>query len=219
MSPPVASSRIDQAIRTGFLETPALSPEYLAKLAETIPSWLAAADSWGAQKLSLYCENELRWYRENLDIMTPIHTYATVAGLAKDDWLKSNNKIHGSPRFCSKMVTGLESLGITTSDKIIITSNGTLRKLKLSFKFLRISHSSFGGCTNTVTSVGFSKGCGIQGQSRYRLFRYGSCMPGGGWISFKCTASMNEILTDNFIVPSMFSKTSWVHRRLTDAEV
>ena len=93
LSPPVASSKIDQAIRTGFLETPTLSPEHVVILAESMPSWLAAADAWGAQTLSLYCENELKWYRENLDLISPILTYATVAGLVKGDWLKSNNEI------------------------------------------------------------------------------------------------------------------------------
>ena len=131
------------------------------------------------------------------------------------------------------MVTGLESIGITTSDKIIITSNGILRKLQLSFKFLRLSHSSFGGCTNIVTSVGFSKGCGIQCPVNMSQGIAASVMdyvyPAESGTSIeplstrarpsKCTASLEEILTEDFIVPLLFSKTNCVHRRFTDAEV
>ena len=160
LSPPVIYSNIEQTIRTGLLERPETGPAHVVLLAEFIPSWLAAADSWGSKQISLYCEMVSEWYRTHLDVVTPLKVFPTVAGLAKGSWIKESNKIvlvQGSARFCSKMVLGLESLGLTTEDKIIITCNGTPRKLKLSFNFLRLSHADLGGSTETKTSVGFSK--------------------------------------------------------------
>ena len=236
LNPPIASSQVEKVIRTGFLETPGLSPKQVVILAEAVPSWLAAADSWGAQKLSLYCEGKFHWYRENLDIMTPIQSFPTVAGLAKGNWLTEKNKIilvQGISSFCSKMVTGLESLVVTTNDKLILTCNGILRELKLSFKFLRLSHSCFGGCTDTVTSVGFSRGCGVMGQVELStgissLVKDHICPVNNGTSidpssiegkSSKGISSMEHVTTAEFIVPSLFSKTNWVRRRLTDSEI
>ena len=88
-------------------------------LAEAILSWLAAADSWGAQLVSLYYEKESLWYRNYLDMMTPLQVFPTVAGLAKGTWLKEKNKIilvQGSTQFCKKIISGLESLGLSTDD-------------------------------------------------------------------------------------------------------
>ena len=110
LAPSVASSQVDQVIRTGFLQSPDISPKHDVILAEAVPSWLAAAVSWGAQKLSMYCERELDWYKKNLDIMTPIQSFPTVAGSAKGEWLSEEKKIilvQESSSFCSKMITGL----------------------------------------------------------------------------------------------------------------
>ena len=236
LSPPIPSTFVEQSIRTGFLESPKSIPKHVIVIAEFIPSWLAAADSWGASQLSLYCEKELNWYRSNLDVMTPLQYFPTVAGLAKGDWLSEKNRVilvQGSTQFCSKMITGLGSLGITTNDKIIVTCNGTLRKLKLSFKFLRLAHSNFGGCTETITSVGFSKGCGIADHVEMSTGISSSVMdhicPAENGTSSdpsstdarssKGLSSMSTIISSEFIVPSIFSKTNWVRRKLTSAEI
>ena len=236
LSPPVTSSIINQTIRTGFLERPEIAPAHVLILAEAIPSWLAAADSWGAHQLSLYCEKEVDWCRSHLDIMTPLQVFKTVAGLGRGSWLNEPNKImliQGSTRFCSKMVSGLKSLELTTEDKIIVTCNGTPRKLKLSFIFLRLSHASFGGCTETKTSVGFSKGCGVDRNVEISEGIPSSvadhvCPVESGTsvdplsnreLSSKCITTMRNIVNNEFIVPSLFSKTHWVKRRLTSAEI
>ena len=232
----MASSSIDQTIRTGFLERPEICPAHVLLLAESIPSWLAAADFWGAHQLSLYCKKEADWYRSHLDIMTHLQVFPTVADLAKGSWLKEPSKIvliQGSTRFCSKIVLDLESLGLTTEDKIIVTCNGTPRKLRLSFNFLRLSHASFGGCTETKTSNGFLKGCGVDKNVEIskgisssvadHVFPVESGTPvdplSSDERSSKCITTVRDIVNDEFIVSSLFSKTHWVKRRLTNAEI
>ena len=103
----------------------------------------------------------------------------------------------------------------------IITCNGIPRKLKLSFNFLRLSHADFGSCTETKTSVGFSKGCGVdkivetsQGIASSvvdHIFPVESGEPiepiSREARSAKCLATLPDIVHDEFIVPSLFSKT------------
>ena len=103
LDPPVAPHNIEQSIRIGFLERPETNPNHVVILSEKIPSWLAAADSWGAQQLFLYCEKEMNWYRPNLDLVTPLMSFHTVAGLARGSWVEEENKIiliQGSSSFC-----------------------------------------------------------------------------------------------------------------------
>ena len=236
LNPSVTSHRIEQSIRTGFLERPETSPNHVVILAEKIPSWLAAADSWGAQQLSLYCEKEMNWYRPNLDLVTPLISFHTVAGLARGSWLEEENKIiliQGSSSFCSKMITGLTSLGVTTEDKIIVTCNEKFRNLKLCFKFHRLSHSRLGGSTDTITSVGFSKGCvlpttveftkGVQTTIRDHICpaEKGSTIEPSSKEALPSTglASLSQVATEEFIVPSLFSSTHWVKRLLSNAEI
>ena len=205
-------------------------------LSERIPSWLAAADSWGAEQLFLYCEKEINWYRPNLDVVTPLTSFHTVAGLARGSWIEEEDKIilvQGTSSLCSKMLTGLVSLGVSTEDKIIVTCNEKVRNLKLSFKFHRLSQSSLGGSTDTITSVGFSKGCavpatieftkGLQTTIREHIY------PAEGGeaveilskeaLSSTGIASLSQLPTKEFIVSSLFSKTHWVKRLLSNAEI
>ena len=60
---------------------------------------------------------------------------------------------------------GLVSIEINDSTRITITSNDKFRNIKLSFKFLRLDHQRLGGATEKITSIGFSKACGIQDEA------------------------------------------------------
>ena len=163
-NPPSAPDLNEQVIREGLRLSPEVAPKFVVLLAEAIPSWLPVINGWGADRLFMYCKCEEAWYRSNLELKTPLDVYPTVAGLAKGDWLQQPNKVvivQGSASFCKKMVDGLASIGITEQTKLIVTSNEKCRKLKLSFKFLRLSHSKLGGATDTITSIGFTKACNI----------------------------------------------------------
>ena len=125
LDPPVAPSMVSQVIHEGFLEHPEISPEHVVIFAEGIPSWLASADAWGSSQLSMYCEKEELWYRKNLDVMTPLDVYPTVAGMSRASWKTSTNKmilVQGSSSFCKKMIAGLQSIGISEEDKIVVAS-------------------------------------------------------------------------------------------------
>ena len=164
LTPPSAPDMNHQIIREGFRSSPDTAPTHVVLLAEAIPSWLPVADGWGSERIFLYCEREEPWYRKLLDVSTPLSFFPTVAGIAKADWTRQANRViivQGSALFCRKMVGGLADIGITEESKIMVTSNEKCRNLKLSFKFLRLSHSKLGGATNTITSVGFSKACGV----------------------------------------------------------
>ena len=87
LNPPVSPFKIEQSIRSVFLERPEKSIKHVVLLSEVVPSWLAAADSWGAQQLFLYCEKEVNWYRSNLEVVTPLTSFHTVAGIARGPWV------------------------------------------------------------------------------------------------------------------------------------
>jgi hypothetical protein len=141
LHPPEDSSVAKQIVHQGFRQSPDISPEHAVILAEGIPSWLAAVDAWGAGHISLYCEKEELWYRDKLDVMTPMTTFPTVAGISRADWINSSNKyvlVQGSSKFCKKMVLGLQSIGLSDKDKIVIASNESCTDLSLSFKFFTL---------------------------------------------------------------------------------
>ena len=170
LTPPSAPDMNKQVVLEGFRLSPEVAPTHVILLAEAIPSWLPVVDGWGTDHIFLHCEREELWYRDNLDVSTPLSLFITVAGIAKAEWINQENKIviiQGSAPFCRKMVGGLSSIGVTEETKIIVTSNEKCRNLKLSFKFLRLSHSKLGGATNTITSVDFSKACGVVGTSSF----------------------------------------------------
>ena len=167
LNPPVAPALLAQVVKEGFLQKPEARPKLVVILAEEVPTWLSVVDGWGADHLFLHCQQEVDWYRSNMELLTPITSFPTVAGLAQADWRHEPNKIitiQGSYLFCKKMVNGLIGLGLDTSHKIIITCNERCKNLKLSFKFLRFKHEVFGGATDQTTHVGFSKGCAIEDQ-------------------------------------------------------
>ena len=138
------------------------------------------------------------------------------------------------------MVKGLISLGLDSTRKIIITCNERCKNLKLSFKFLRFKHDTLGGSTDQITHVGFSKGCGLSEEVVFAngipstigdhicpmengdpiVCPFGSCdMADSTALSSKAVANVQTAIGSKFIVPSLFSKTKWVERHLTDAEV
>ena len=245
LHPPVAPSAANQIIYEGFRQSPDIAPEHVVILAEGIPSWLAAVDAWGADHISMYCEKEERWYRDKLDVMTPMTTFPTVAGISLADWTKSSNRyvlVQGSAQFCKKMIVGLQSIGLSDTDKIVITSNESCTDLSLSFKFLRLAHAKLGGATDTVTSVGFSKGCELSskpvlakgipstikdhvsplGQGRVAADPNSISFepdPKGNILSSTTTPSLKQVSTCSFVVPSLFSKSNWTERNLSNSEM
>ena len=138
LEPPRAPDLINQVIKEGLRQSPGLAPNSVVVLAEMVPTWLSVVDSWGSHRIFLYCEGEKKAYREELDLVTPVSSFLTVAGLAGAGWKNDSSRvviIQGSEKFCSKMVAGLQSLGLDTRDKIVLTTNDKVRNLALSFKF------------------------------------------------------------------------------------
>ena len=235
----------EQIIREGICESPELSPTCIVLLAEGIPSWLPVIDGWGAEKIVLYCAKEEVWYRHNQKFKTPLILCPTVAGMAKAGWVEEENKVllvQGSASFCKKMIDGLTSLGINDQTKIIVTSNEKCRNLKLSFKFLRFSHSRLGGATEIVTSVGFSKACEIDKDVSFTKGIPSTVMDhvcpmeiGEKYEPIKTHTTISEgdtkllegnarypikaIVTGTFVTPSIFSHSRWVTRKLSNAEI
>ena len=243
--PASAPDMNEQIIREGISKAPEVSPACVVLLAEGIPSWLSVIDGWGAEKLFLHCEKEERWYRHNLEIKTPLNLCPTVAGIARADWIEEENKvvlIQGSAAFCKKMVEGLTSLGLNDETKIIVTSNEKCRNLKLSFKFLRFSHSRLGGATDTVTSIGFTKACEIDKEISFSKGIPSTVMDhicpmeiGEEFDPLKTNTVSDEkainslegnaiypikaIVTGSFVAPYLFSHSKWVTRNLSNAEI
>ena len=162
LTPPTPPNLISQIIREGFVQFPERAPSYVVILSEGLPTWLAAVDSWNSKHIFLYCEKELTWYREHLELMTSLSAYPTVAGLARAPWIKDQLNtvflVQGSSSFCKKMIKGLVTLGLTESNKIVLTTNQRCSGLDLKFKFVRLPHSSVGGASSATTSIGFSPG-------------------------------------------------------------
>ena len=245
LTPPSAPDMNHQIIREGFRLSPKTAPTHVVLLAEAIPSWLPVVDGWGADHIFLHCEREERWYRKHLSVSTPLSFFPTVAGIAKADWTGQANKViivQGSALFCRKMVGGLADIGVTEESKIMITSNEKCRNLKLSFKFLRLSHSKLGGATNTITSVGFSKACGVAKNTSFAKGIPATVMdhvcPMKIGHTFDPLNDVNPtvdgttkffdgtdiypiraIASKLFMTPALFSHTNWVTRRLSNAEI
>ena len=122
---------------------------------------------------------------------------------------------------------------MSTEDKIIVTCNERVRNLRLSFKFHRLSHSGLGGSTDTITSVGFSKGCAVPTTINFTKGLKSSIrdhiQPAEGGTPVEPSSqealpstgisSLSQVATKEFIVPSLFSKTHWVKRPLSNAEI
>ena len=70
----------------------AVSPKHVVLLAEYIPTWLSAIDTWGAEMILLYCKKEIDWYRRNLELITPLTPFPTVVGLIQTKWMKEKNE-------------------------------------------------------------------------------------------------------------------------------
>ena len=245
VNPPVVPDLNEQIIKEGLRLSPEVAPKCAVLLSEAIPSWLPVIDGWGTDRLFMYCESEERWYRNNLELKTPLSMCLTVAGLAKGMWIKEVNKVvlvQGSSAFCKKMVNGLSSIGITQQTKLIVTSNEKCRNLKLSFKFLRLSHSKLGGATNTITSIGFTKACNISNETTFvsgipaTVLDHICPMTTGTiydplidhtttrgdvtkFLNGKAIYPIRAIATGTFIVPAIFSNTNWVSRKLSNAEI
>ena len=245
LSPPSAPDMNNQVVREGFRLSPEVAPTHVILLAESIPSWLPVVDGWGSEHIFLHCEREKFWYRSNLDLATPLSLFVTVAGIAKAEWINQPNKvviIQGSAPFCRKIVCGLASIGITEETKIIVTSNEKCRNLKLSFKFLRLSHSNLGGATNTITSIGFSKACEVAENPSFSKGIPATVMdhicpmgtghtvdPSHDFVSdtegntklldVAAIHPIRAIASESFVTPSLFSHTNWVTRILSNSEI
>ena len=191
----------------------------------------------------LYNEREPKWFRNKLDLITPLSLFPTVAGIANASWKLEPEKIvivQGSARFCRKIVEGLVSIGVNDSTRIIITSNDKCRNLKLSFKFLCLDHHRLGGASETISSIGFSKACGIQDKMVFSkgipsaVLDHICPLQSGAvfdpihdanvtgatrFLSGDCARPIKVMLESEFILPSLFSKTNWVHRYLSDSEL
>ena len=243
LKPSVAPTLLAQVVKEGLLKQPGSRPKHVVIIAEEVPTWLAIVDGWGAEQLFLHCPKEADWYRPNMDLLTSVSAFPTVAGLAQANWRHEPNviiTIQGSALFCKEMVNGLISLGIKTSHKIIVTSNERCKNLKLSFKFLRLSHDTLGGSTNQETHVGFSRGCDIAEKVEFALgipstigdhicpmengktvvCPLDACaLADSTAINSKSVVDISTATQGEFIVPSLFAKTKWVERQLTDAEI
>ena len=246
LNPPTPPNFTSQIIKEGFVQAPEKAPSNVVILSEALPTWLSAADTWGSKRLFLYCEKELGWYRKNLEILTPISVFPTVAGIANAPWVKEQHKtvllVQGSSSFCKKMIKGLVTLGITDNSKIVVTTNQRCTGLPIKFKFVRLNHSTIGGASDTTTSIGFSPGCGIPDhidfargiecgikEHTYPVLPGRTCaapMFGGmrshqeeGLLSSEAHHALKDVVTKEFSVPSVFSKTGWVRRNLTSPEI
>ena len=193
----------------------------------------------------MHCEREELWFRDNLKLTTPITTFPTVAGLARAEWRVQVNKViivQGSASFCRKMVEGLSKLGINEETKIIVTSNEKCRKLKLCFRFLRLSHSKLGGATDTITSIGYTKACCVSKDPTFMQGIPSTVMDhicpmktghdfdpllsnnatGDGTTQFLDVSVIHPIraiAVGSFLTLSVFSQTNWVTRNLSNAEI
>ena len=246
LDPPTPPNLTSQIIKEGFVQAPEKAPSNVVILSEAIPTWLVAADTWGSEQLFLYCEKELDWYRKNLELLTPISVFPTVAGIAKAPWIKERHNtvllVQGSSSFCKKMIKGLVTLGITESSKIVVTTNQRCSGLPLKFRFVRLNHSTIGGASATMTSIGFSSGCGIPDkidfakgiecgtkEHTYPILPGRTCAApivhgmsthqDENLLSSDSLHTLKDVVKEEFAVPSVFSKTGWVRRHLTSPEI
>ena len=108
LDPPTPPNLIPQIIEEGFVQSPEKALKNVVILTKSLPTWLAAADSWGSQHLYLYCAREWAWYRDNLEITTPLSVHPMVAGFARAPWMKEKQNtillIQGSSTFCKKVI-------------------------------------------------------------------------------------------------------------------
>ena len=246
LEPPTPPNLISQIVKEGFVQAPDRAPTNVVIMSEILPTWLTAADTWGSKHLFLYCKKEWDWYRENLDLLTPLSVSPTVAGLAKAPWIKDHLNtvllVQGSSSFCKTMIKGLVTLGLTESNKIIVTTNQRCSGLALKFKFVRLNHANVGGASSTTTSIGFSPGCGIfdkidfaKGiecgvkEHTYPILPGSTCTTpmfqgiknhqDKGLLSSDAHHALSDVVNREFAVPSVFSKTGWVRRTLTPPEI
>ena len=246
LDPPTPPNLIAQIVKEGFVQAPDKAPTNVVILSEALPTWLTAADTWGSKHLFLYCKKELDWYRKSMDMITPLSVFPTVAGLAKAPWIKEHHNavllVQGSSSFCKKMIKGLVTLGLTESNKIIVTTNQRCSGLDLKFKFVRLNHATIGGASSTMTSIGFSPGCDIPDridfakgiecgikEHTYPILPGTTCAApifngmkdhqDEGLLSSDAHQTLMEVVNGEFAVPSVFSRTGWVRRKLTPPEI
>ena len=170
-----------------------LKEKNIAVFSEFIPSWLAVADTWRCDKISMFCEKEQEWFRRSLDLETSIKICRVLATMRVGDWMKEERRVvlvQGSVGFCKKIITGLSEGGITTNDKLAVVVTNQVRNLPVKFKFKKFTHSDLGGVSTSKFTIGLSMGWNVDnilGPSREvkrKLYRVASVVEPGKAITF-----------------------------------
>ena len=165
----------------------------------------------------------------------------TLVGVRNGRWKADKNSlvlIQGSARFSKKMLSNLESIGITpTNHKIIISSAERISKV-YNFTFQRLSHRELGGVTDGIGFIGFSKQVRLQDsrslKSKTRRTMLGALkvtqqgspcespfsgrpLPEGA-LNPREYHPPKDVFTSKVIAPSAYTITKWWVREVVTAE-
>jgi hypothetical protein len=208
----------------------------IAVFSEFIPSWLAVADTWECENISLYCDKEQEWFRKSLKLQTSVKKYRVLAAMRDGSWMKEEKKlvlIQVSTGFCKKIISGFSEWGITEEDRLAVVVTNQFRNPPIRFKFKKFSHSDLGGVSTSKFSIGMTTGWGVDSieapdqEVARQLYRVASVIEPGKDIKIpgkECeaikerTATAPEIISEEFILPNVINGTGWVKRRFTAEE-
>ena len=219
--------------------------KHVCILSESVPTWLAVADGWGAELIEIYMDQPERgqWFIDGLGMKKRVSIIPTVVGVRRGVWRSSSDSvvlIQGTAKFVQKMVTGLSAIGVKSdSHKIIIASSQKIRNLDLQFKFQRLAHDKLGGVSNDIGNIGFSTAVqlarpkpsdlgvrrvvvgnikvAVGGKPIDDPQRDGSCRKDNLKSPFDYHSPL-DFFMDEFEAPSVWSSTGWVQRDLSGEE-